>query len=156
MGAIASGGVRVMTPLHGITFSAEEMDKVVTRAQNELLRREQLYRSQRSSIRLEGRTVIVVDDGLATGATMHAAVRAIRQQSPFKLVVAVPVGAPDSCAQLRQEADALVCAAMPSSFRAVSLWYKNFTQTSDDEVISLLEEARHFPDQHARTQSTAT
>jgi putative phosphoribosyl transferase len=93
MGAIASGGVRVMTPLSGLTVSPEAVAEVVARAQGELVRREQLYRSQRPAVSLAGRTVIVVDDGLATGATMRAAVLAIRQQHPAWLVVAVPVGA---------------------------------------------------------------
>ena len=153
MGAIASGGVRVMTPLHGITVSPEEVAEVVAREQNELLRREHLYRGQRPAISLAGRTVIVVDDGLATGATMRAAVLSIRQQHPARLVVAVPVGAQESCEELRQEADEVVCAAMPHPFRAVGLWYKNFPQTSDDEVSALLEEARHAHDQLVRAKA---
>ncbi len=145
MGAIASGGVRVMTPLPGLTVSPEAVAKVVAREQAELERREQLYRNQRPAISLAGRTVIVVDDGLATGASMRAAVLAIRQQHPAHLVVAVPVGASDSCQALRDEAggaDEVVCAATPEPFRAVGLWYEKFPQTSDDEVRTLLEEAR--------------
>ncbi|MEP6588824.1 MAG: erythromycin esterase family protein [Polaromonas sp.] len=143
MGAIASGGVRVMSPLPGLGVTPEEVAEVVAREQAELVRREQLYRGQRPAPSMEGRTVIVVDDGLATGATMRAAVQAIRQQHPAHLVVAVPVGAEDSCEALRDEADEVVCAAMPYPFRAVGLWYQNFPQTSDDEVMTLLEEARH-------------
>ena len=142
MGAIASGGVRVMTPLPGLTVAPEEIAAVVAREQAELVRREQLYRGQRPVVSLTGRTVIVVDDGLATGATMRAAVLAIRQQHPAHLVVAVPVGASDSCQALRDDADEVVCAAMPEPFRAVGLWYEKFPQTSDDEVRALLEEAR--------------
>ena len=142
MGAIASGGVRVMTPLSGLDVAPSEIAKVVAREHGELLRREQLYRGRRPPLSLEGRTVIVVDDGLATGASMRAAVLAIRQQRPARLVVAVPVGAQDSCQALREEADEVVCAAMPHPFRAVGLWYKTFGQTSDEEVISLLDEAR--------------
>lgn len=145
MGAIASGGVRVMTPQPGLTVSPEAVAKVVAREQAELERREQLYRGQRPAVSLSGRTVIVVDDGLATGATMRAAVRAIRQQHPAHLVVAVPVGASDSCQALRDEAggaDEVVCAATPEPFRAVGLWYEKFPQTSDDEVRALLDEAR--------------
>ena len=147
MGAIASGGVRVMTPLPGLSVAPEEIAAVVAREQAELLRREQLYRGQRPAVSLAGRTVIVVDDGLATGATMRAAVLAIRQQHPARLVVAVPVGARDSCQALRADADEVVCAATPEPFRAVGLWYEKFLQTSDDEVRALLDEARsaHAP-----------
>ncbi len=142
MGAIASGGVRVMTPLPGLTVSPEALAEVVAREQAELVRREQLYRGQRPAVSLAGLTVIVVDDGLATGATMRAAVLAIRQQHPARLVVAVPVGAGDTCQALRDEADEVVCAATPKPFRAVGLWYEKFPQASDDEVRVLLEEAR--------------
>lgn len=144
MGAIASGGVRVMTPLPGLSVSPDAIAQVVAREQAELVRREQLYRNQRPAVSLAGRTVIVVDDGLATGASMHAAVLAIAQQHPARLVVAVPVGAGDSCQALRDEAggaDEVVCAATPEPFRAVGLWYEKFPQTSDDEVRTLLEEA---------------
>jgi putative phosphoribosyl transferase len=142
MGAIASGGVRVMNPLPGMPVSAEALAAVVAREQQELVRRELLYRGERPAIGIRGRTVIVVDDGLATGATMRAAVLAIRQQRPAHLVVAVPVGAADTCAQLRTEADEVVCAATPEPFRAVGLWYEDFPQASDDEVHELLDEAR--------------
>jgi putative phosphoribosyl transferase len=91
---------------------------------------------------VRGRTVIVVDDGLATGSTMRAAVVAIRQQHPAHLTVAVPVGAPDTCRQLQDEADEVVCAAMPRPFRAVGVWYEDFPQASDEEVHDLLEMAR--------------
>ena len=149
MGAIASGGVRVMNPLPGLTVSPEAIAAVVEREQVELVRREQLYRKQRPAVSIRGRTVIVVDDGLATGSTMQAAVLAIRQQHPLHLAVAVPVGAPDTCAALRQQADAVICAATPEPFRAVGLWYQNFPQATDDEVCALLEEAR-------REHATAT
>ncbi len=142
MGAIASGGVRVMNPLPGLTVSPEAIARVVAREQAELVRRELLYRGGSPAVALRGRTVIVVDDGLATGSTMRAAVLAIRQQHPARLVVAVPVGAAETCAMLRQDADEVVCAAMPSPFRAVGLWYRDFPQASDDEVHQLLEEAR--------------
>jgi len=142
MGAIASGGVRVMNPLPGLTVSPEAIAQVVAREQDELTRRELLYRGGSQAVSLRGRTVIVVDDGLATGSTMRAAVLALRQQHPARLVVAAPVGAAETCAMLRQDADAVVCAAMPSPFRAVGLWYRDFPQASDEEVHDLLEEAR--------------
>jgi putative phosphoribosyl transferase len=144
MGAIArsaSGGVCVMNPLAHYRVSHALVDKVITREQTELERREQLYRGQRLAIGTAGRCVIVVDDGLATGATMRAALRAIRQQQPARLVAAVPVGAEDSCQSLRDEADEVVCAATPQPFRAVGLWYEEFEQASDDEVCLLLHQA---------------
>ena len=143
MGAIASGGVKVMNPMPGLTVSPEVIAAVVEREQAELVRREQLYRKQRPAIPLEGRTVIVVDDGLATGSTMQAAVMAIRQKHPLYLAAAVPVGARDTCAALRQQADEVICAESPEPFRAVGLWYQEFPQATDEEVCALLEEARH-------------
>jgi len=146
MGAIASGGVRVMNPMPGMQVTPEEVAAAVAREQPELQRREQLYRGQSPAPDLHGRTVIVVDDGLATGATMHAALLAIRQQQPAHLVMAVPVGAADSCDALQGVADEVVCVAMPEPFRAVGLWYRQFPQTSDDEVRTLLDDARvHAP-----------
>lgn len=142
MGAIASGGVRVMNPVAGTSVSPRALAEVIAREEAELIRREQLYRAGRPAASIRGHTVIVVDDGLATGSTMRAAVQAIRQQQPAHLVVAVPVGAEDTCRQLRGEADEVVCVAMPTPFRAVGLWYQQFPQASDDEVRDLLEEAR--------------
>jgi putative phosphoribosyl transferase len=141
MGAIASGGVRVMNPSPGMRVSPDAVAAVVAREQAELTRRELLYRDGKPAAGIRGRTVIVVDDGLATGSTMRAAVAAIRQQRPAHLVVAVPVGAPETCEELRREADDVVCAATPQPFRAVGLWYRDFPQASDDEVRHLLEEA---------------
>jgi putative phosphoribosyl transferase len=142
MGAIASGGVRVMNPLEGLSVSPQQIADVVAREQAELTRRELLYRDGRPAAGIRGRTVIVVDDGLATGSTMRAAVLAIRQQRPARVVVAAPVAASETCTRLRREADEVVCAATPSPFRAVGLWYRDFPQASDDEVRRLLEEAR--------------
>ena len=141
MGAIASGGVRVMNPLPGFTLTPEAVAAVLAKEQHELLRREQLYRAQRAPIKMAGRTVILVDDGLATGATMRAAAVAVRQQHPLRLVVAVPVGARDSCQSLSDVADEVVCPAMPEPFHALSLWYDVMPQTSDEEVSTLLQKA---------------
>ena len=142
MGAIASGGVCVMNPVPGVHVAPEAVAAAVAREQAELARREQLYRNPRPAIALGGRTVIVVDDGLATGSTMRAALTVIRQQHPLKLVVAVPVGARETCESLRDLADEVLCAETPEPFHAVGLWYRGFAQTDDDEVCHLLEEAR--------------
>ena len=142
MGAIASGGVRVMNPSSGTWVPAKAVAAIVAREEAELIRREQLYRAGRPAVSAQGRTVIVVDDGLATGSTMRAAVQALRQQRPARLVVAVPVGAPETCEQLRSEADEVVCAATPRPFQAVGLWYREFPQATDEEVHDLLAEAR--------------
>lgn len=141
MGAIASGGVQVLNP-QAPPVSAQELANVVAREQAELERRERMYRGELPALQLRGRTVIVVDDGLATGSTMQAAVKAIRQQQPAHLCVAVPVGSGDTCALLRREADALVCAMTPFPFQAVGLAYDNFQQASDAEVHTLLQAAR--------------
>jgi putative phosphoribosyl transferase len=114
---------------------------VAKRELEEVERRERAYRDLRPLRRLEGRTVILVDDGLATGSTMHAAVRVLRNERPARLVVAVPVGAERTCAQFRDEVDEIVCAATPNPFHAVGLWYQDFSQTSDEEVRALLHKA---------------
>lgn len=142
MGAIAGGGVRVMNPLPGLSVSKDEVSRVIAREQAELIRREHLYRGDRPAAEVAGHTVIVVDDGLATGSTMRAAAAGIRQLKPSRLVVAVPVGAEATCRQLRLVADEVVCCATPHPFRAVGLWYREFPQAGDDEVRQLLEEAR--------------
>ena len=147
MGAIASGGILVLNPLPGSAVSSEMMDNVIAREQEELLRRERLYRGGQPALSIAGRTVIVVDDGLATGSTMKAALRALKQRHPARLVGAAPVGAEDTCRGLAGEADEIVCAAMPRPFRAVGQWYADFPQADDEEVHELLAQARreHAP-----------
>lgn len=141
MGAIASGGVRVMNPDPGLPVSDEAVERVAARELEELERREALYRGQAGPVPIAGRTVIIVDDGLATGATMRAAALAVRQQEPLHLCVAVPVGARQSVEWIQEVADEVVCPAMPEPFRAVGLWYRDFPQTGDEEVRRLLEQA---------------
>lgn len=142
MGAIASGGVRVLNPDGIVPASAAALEAVTQRELAELARREHLYRGARPPAAIEGHTVIIVDDGLATGSTMRAAAEAIRRQHPLHLCIAVPVGPADTCEQLRALADEVVCAAMPQPFHAVGLWYQDFPQASDDEVRDLLSRSR--------------
>ena len=146
MGAIASGGARVLSRdvIAMLGISQASIDAVAVREQAELERRERAYRADRPAAPLHGRTVLLVDDGLATGATMRAAVRSLRAHAPARIVVAVPVGAPETCAELRDEADEVVCAHSPASFHAVGSWYDDFSQTSDDEVRELLARAADF------------
>lgn len=141
MGAIASGGVRVMNPMPGLHVDALALQQVIDREQAELARREAHYRDGRPAQPLQGRTVIVVDDGLATGSTMRAAVAAIRRHQPARIIVAAPVGARDTCEALRGVADEVVCPYTPEPFRAVGVWYEQFPQASDEEVRELLEQA---------------
>jgi predicted phosphoribosyltransferase len=143
MGAIASGGVRVMNDqvMRILPISRDMVERVAAEEQQELARRERLYRDGRPPADVRGRTVVLVDDGLATGSTMRAAVTALRQLGPKKIVVAVPVGSPDACAEFADEADDAICAAKPEPFYAVGYWYANFDPTSDDEVRALLAEA---------------
>ena len=142
MGAIASGGVRVLNAdvVRWYGISDEVIDAAGEREQAELERRERAYRDSRPPVPIDGRTVILIDDGLATGSTMRAAVQAIRAQGPKRIVVAVPVGAEDTCRDFAPLADDVVCAQTPRDFRAVGLWYRDFSQTSDDEVRALLDQ----------------
>jgi predicted phosphoribosyltransferase len=114
------------------------VDGVVRREMEELHRREQLYRTNRSPVSLRDKTAILVDDGLATGSTMHAAVQALRQRAPGRIVIAVPISSPDTCAALGREVDEIVCAVTPEPLYAVGIWFADFTQTSDEEVEQLL------------------
>jgi predicted phosphoribosyltransferase len=140
MGAIATGGVRVLNDqlVGGLRIPDYVVDEVAASEQQELARRERLYRGDRPAPDVRGRTVILVDDGLATGATMLAAVKALRQQQPARIVVAVPTASPETCEQLRAEVDDIICAITPEPFHAVGLWYEDFSQTTDEEVRDLL------------------
>ena len=140
MGAIASGGVRVMNDavLRWHHPPPQAIETVIRTERAELERREQRYRHGRLPVPIDGRTVIVVDDGLATGSTMRAAVVAIRRRRPARIVVAVPVGARETCEALLDVADDVVCALTPEPFSAVGLWYADFSPTTDEEVRQLL------------------
>jgi putative phosphoribosyl transferase len=145
MGAIASGGARVLNRdvLGQLHIPEDIIDLVVENEQRELERREREYRGDRPPLSLSNRTVIVVDDGLATGSSMRAAVKALRRQQPRKIVVAVPVGARETCESFKNEVDTVaVCAITPEPFNAVGMWYRDFSQTTDDEVRELLSQAQ--------------
>lgn len=142
MGAIASGGVRVINDevvgWYGIPSAS--IEQVAREEQAELERRERAYRNGRPPLELRDQIVVLVDDGLATGSTMRAAVQAVRAQGPSRIVVAVPVGAPDTCRQFSDVADEVICARTPEPFSAVGLWYRDFTPTNDAQVRELLTE----------------
>ena len=140
MGAIASGGVRVLNDdvVQWYGIREEDIEAVAHEESRELQRREITYREGREPVSIEGRTVILVDDGLATGSTMRAAVKAVRMHRPSRVVVAVPVGARDTCDELGAIADEVVCLGTPEPFSAVGQWYLDFSQTTDDEVRQLL------------------
>jgi putative phosphoribosyl transferase len=146
IGAIASGGVQVLNEdvirLHRLPASIVE--KIAERERLELERRERLYRADRPFPNLNNRIVILVDDGLATGATMRAAVVAVRQQHPARIVVAVPVAAPQVCAEFHLLVDEIICLHTPEAFYGVGLWYEDFSQTSDQEVYDLLKQSLSF------------
>ncbi len=143
MGAIASGGVRVLNEevVESLRIPDDTIEMVAAEEGRELERRERAYRGDRPAPDVRGKTVILVDDGLATGSSMRAAVAALRQRGPARIVVAVPVGARETCAEFHHLADETVCARTPDPFYAVGLWYADFSQTSDDEVRELLERA---------------
>jgi predicted phosphoribosyltransferase len=144
MGAIASGGVRVMNEdvIRWYRPSVAAIEAVTRAELVELERRERAYRDGRPPLPVEGRTVILVDDGLATGSTMRAAVLAVRRLRPARVIVAVPVGARETCAALREVADDVACVLTPEPFSAVGLWYIDFSQTTDEEVRQLLSTPR--------------
>jgi putative phosphoribosyl transferase len=145
MGAIATGGVRILNKdvVQFLDIPDEIIDKIAENEQKELERRERLYRGDRPVYAVQGRTIILVDDGIATGATMHAAVAALKQRQPTRIIIAVPTAAPSTCDEFEAEVDELVCLIRPEPFIAVGYWYKQFSQTSDEEVRSMLEQANN-------------
>jgi putative phosphoribosyl transferase len=147
MGAIAGGGVRVMNEdvLPFLSISEKEVEEVVTREQMELERREKLYRGDRPAPEITGKTVILVDDGIATGTSMRSAVEVLSRQRPAKLIIAVPVAASSTCEEFNRPADqeTCICLQTPEPFYAVGLWYEDFSQTTDHEVRDLLDAAAH-------------
>ena len=147
IGAIATGGVRIINEeaVRAFGVTDAEIEAVTAEERIELDRRERLYRDSRPPPAIAGKTIILVDDGLATGSTMRAAVEALRQEGPARIVVAVPTAAPETCAELAVHVDEMICAITPEPFYAVGLWYDNFAQTSDEEVHDLLALAAEAP-----------
>jgi putative phosphoribosyl transferase len=146
IGAIASGGVTVLNEdtLREYGVSREQVADIVEAEQRELERREHRYRGDRAFPDLAGRTVILIDDGLATGSTMRAAVAALRHERPARVIVAVPTAPAETCEELRTIVDEMVCLITPDPFYAVGLWYEDFSQTTDEEVRELIESAARF------------
>ena len=140
IGAIATGGFQILNEaaIADLGISDEDIARVAARERDELKRRESLYRGHRRPISVAGRQVVLVDDGLATGFSMRAAIGALRAQKPKTLIVAVPVGAPEACAEIEREVDALICPLRPDPFYAVGLWYRDFEPTTDAEVSAAL------------------
>ncbi|HXN52504.1 MAG TPA: phosphoribosyltransferase [Candidatus Acidoferrum sp.] len=151
MGAIASGGIRVLNRdlIRALGIPEEVVDRITQEEQRELERRERAYREGRPPLDVRGRTVILVDDGLATGSSMRVAALALRQKQPAQIVVAVPVAARDTCAEFESVVDKIVCAVTPEPFWGVGQWYADFSQTSDEEVRDLLRRAASFPTHRA-------
>jgi putative phosphoribosyl transferase len=144
MGAIASGGVRVLNDevIRMLNVPQPMIDRVAEKEQAEMERRERAFRGDRPRPTLQGRTVILVDDGLATGASMRAAVKGLQAHEPGHIIVAVPTAAPETCAAFEGDVDEVICAVTPRPFFGVGAWYRDFTQTSDEEVRSLLRETK--------------
>jgi putative phosphoribosyl transferase len=143
MGAIGSGGVRVVNEdvVRSLGISEEEFEAVAQEELKELREREEAYHGEVPELDLAGKTVILVDDGIATGATIRVAIKALRRHQPKKLIVAVPVAPPETCDVLAVEVDELICPLRPANFLAISRWYEDFGQTSDDEVRRILRGA---------------
>ena len=145
MGAIASGGVKVLNEplIQYLGIPPTVIDRVTAREQQEIERRERAYREGRPALPVANRTAILVDDGLATGASMLAAARAVRDQKPKRIIVAVPLASRNACEEFRQHVDDVICAETPEPFYSVGAWYEDFSQTADAEVRELLERASH-------------
>lgn len=158
MGAIAAGGVRVMNEevVRGANVSPSMIESVVDEQTVELHRREKAYRGHAAPPGIRGRTVLLVDDGIATGSTIRAAAQALRQLSPAHIVIAAPVGARDACAALEAVADEVIVIRQPDEFWAVGLWYDEFSQTTDDEVKNLLMKAKQSPPPPSSAASQAS
>ena len=157
MGAIASGGVQVVDEflIDRLGISMEEFERVAAAEREELARRERVFRGVRRPLDIRGKTVLLVDDGLATGSTMFAAIAALRMLEPAKIVVVAPVAAPQTCETLHEKADEVLCLHTPQHLYAVGVWYNNFDQTTDDEVRELLATAErmlhsHYPSSELR------
>ena len=148
MGAIASGGICVLNEdvVRAAGIPNEAINTVAADEERELERREHVYREGRPAVAVQGRTVILVDDGLATGSSMRVAVMALKRKKPAQIVVAVPVAAPETCAEMESEVDQVICVVTPEPFRSVGEWYRDFSQTSDEEVRDLLRRAGAFPE----------
>jgi predicted phosphoribosyltransferase len=146
MGAIASGGVRLLNQdlVQRLRIPRDAIESIAAREQRELERRDREYRNGRPPVDVSGRTVILVDDGLATGSSMRAAVEALRTKQPAQIIVAVPVASAVTCAEFESEVDEVVCGVTPEQFAAVGQWYKDFSPTTDEEVRELLHRAESF------------
>jgi predicted phosphoribosyltransferase len=144
MGAIASGATCFINQdiVRSLKIPPEQLERVIESEQRELARRESQYRDPQQKLNITNKTVILVDDGLATGATMHAAVEGVRTHEPVAIIVAVPVSARDTYKKFRNEVDDIVAVALPDEFNSVGQWYRDFTQTTDQQVADLLERAR--------------
>lgn len=144
MGAISSGGVRVLNEyvVRALSIPTSVIDSVAAEEQRELERREQAYRDGQEAHSLQGKIVLLVDDGLATGATMRAAITGLRTQNPAQIIVAVPTASPETCDEIEREVDRIVCAETPQPFYGVGAWYRRFPQVTDEEVRRLLKRAR--------------
>ena len=146
MGAIASDGIIVLNEdvVRSFHISKSVIDAVAARELRELERRERIYRGERPKLSISDSTVILIDDGLATGATMNAATAAVKTKNPTKIVIAVPTGALDTCRSFEGKVDEVICVATPEPFYAVGAWYEDFSQTTDEEVCGLLKKAANF------------